>query len=143
MPTPKAEWTAWDDLDIRELALDELQSPSGAYDGPINRAGHQFDHLFRNAGSPPEGTNDMRSRNYTDQAFARRNGNNNNGSLDPRGDQENGPPSAEECASFVQMLLQGLAASDAENETDEHNKLMEMIAALRPRKAEGLSPLGR
>jgi hypothetical protein len=124
MPTPKADWTAWDDLDIRELALDELQNPSGAYDGTIGRAGHQFDHLFRDAGSP-EGSNmprPFRPRNASDQEFARRNGNNNNGTrlsdLNPRGrDQENGPPDAETCASFIQMLLSGLATSDAENET--------------------------
>jgi hypothetical protein len=65
--------------------------------------------------------------------------NNNNGSrfrdLGPRGhDQEeenNGtPPSAEECAQFIQTLLSGLSASDAQNETDEHNKLLEYLGQI-------------
>jgi hypothetical protein len=129
-PTPKPDWTAADGLAIRERALDELENPSGAYDGPINQAGHQFDHLFQ------DGADDMRTdnRRARDQSFER-NGNNNGNrrnDLDPRGsDQENnGPPDAETCAQFIQTLLSGLSASDAENETDEHNKLMEYMGEI-------------
>jgi hypothetical protein len=61
----------------------------------------------------------------------------NNNEMPPRGgyqpyqmDQANAPPSAEECCQFVQMLLAGLQTADAENETDEHNQFMQMLAHL-------------
>jgi hypothetical protein len=51
-------------------------------------------------------------------------------SMPPRGgyDQVSTPPSAEECCQFVEMLLAGLQTADAENETDEHDRLMQMLA---------------
>ena len=61
----------------------------------------------------------------------------NNNEMPPRGgyqqyqmDQANAPPSAEECCQFVEMLLAGLQTADAENETDEHDRLMQMLANL-------------
>jgi hypothetical protein len=61
----------------------------------------------------------------------------NGNGMPPRGgyqpyqmDQANAPPSAEECCQFVEMLLAGLQTADAENETDEHDRLMQMLAHL-------------
>ena len=50
-----------------------------------------------------------------------------------RGDQEEagGPPSAEECAQFVRLLLSGLSSYDAANgESDEHGRLMQALAEI-------------
>jgi hypothetical protein len=66
---------------------------------------------------------DQQNGSYTDK------------SMPPRGnydhyqmDQANAPPSAQECCQFVEMLLAGLQTADAENETDEHNEFMQMLA---------------
>jgi hypothetical protein len=57
---------------------------------------------------------------------------NNNSGMPARGgyqmDQANAPPSAEECCQFVEMLLAGLQTADEQNETDEHDRLMQMLA---------------
>jgi hypothetical protein len=135
-PTVKPDWNKWDAIDQRTAALDELQNPSGAYDGPIRKAGHQFDHLFRDidadptfpsAGAPP-GVNDAMNNNRRNNNLAVR-----GQDQDPDPDEPNSSvPSAEECANFIQILLDGLAAQDQQNggETGEHQKLMQYLAAL-------------
>jgi hypothetical protein len=133
-PTVKPDWNAYDAIDLRALALDELQNPSGAYDGPISKAGHQFDHLFRDidadpifpsAGAPP-GVNDAMTNNRRNNNLAVR-----GQDQDPDPDQpDRSVPSAEECAKMVEILADGLAAYDDENETSEHNAFMQALAQL-------------
>jgi hypothetical protein len=123
--TVKPDWNEWDAIDQRAAALDEIINPSGAYDGPISKAGHQFDHLFRDAGSPP-GVNDAMNSNRRNNNLDVR-----GSDQDPDPDQPNGSvPSAEECARMVEILADGLAAYDDENETSEHNAFMQALAQL-------------
>jgi hypothetical protein len=95
-----------------------------------------MDSAFNQYGGKPMYDQRPRGGVRSGRRLSRDQQNNNNG-MPPRGgyqqyqmDQGNPPPSAEECCQFVEMLLAGLQTADAENETDEHNQFMQMLAHL-------------